>query len=256
MFYTVNLIIPCVNISFLSVLVFFLPSDSGEKLTLSISILVALLVFYLLLIELIPPTSIAIPLIGKYLLFTLILVNMSILSTIFVLNLHHRKPNTHKMAHWVKRLFINTLPKLLLIKRPIDHHTSSDTNDYIKNCLDHKSPKQQVYPTKMNNLDRAEESKTGKSTESRYPRRIVRAFESIQYIDDTIKKHDQTRKVCITFNRDRTVQCKCLALNPFAGNRRLEVRIDGYRPLVTMAFYGGLSDRNVLYFDANAVHLR
>jgi nicotinic acetylcholine receptor len=52
LFYTVNLIIPCVNISFLSVLVFFLPSDSGEKLTLGISILVALLVFYLLLIEL------------------------------------------------------------------------------------------------------------------------------------------------------------------------------------------------------------
>src|SRR4051812_47350270 len=50
LFYTVNLIIPCVNISFLSVLVFYLPSDCGEKLTLGISILVALLVFYLLLI--------------------------------------------------------------------------------------------------------------------------------------------------------------------------------------------------------------
>ena len=40
LFYTVNLIIPCVSISFLSVLVFYLPSDSGEKLTLGISILV------------------------------------------------------------------------------------------------------------------------------------------------------------------------------------------------------------------------
>ena len=32
LFFTVNLIIPCVAISFLSVLVFFLPSDSGEKM--------------------------------------------------------------------------------------------------------------------------------------------------------------------------------------------------------------------------------
>ena len=67
LFYTVNLIIPCVGISCLSILVFYLPSDSGEKVSLSISIMLSLTFFLLVLVEIIPPTSLAMPLLGKYL---------------------------------------------------------------------------------------------------------------------------------------------------------------------------------------------
>uniref|UniRef100_A0A1I8GTY3 Nicotinic acetylcholine receptor alpha 8 subunit n=1 Tax=Macrostomum lignano TaxID=282301 RepID=A0A1I8GTY3_9PLAT len=115
LFYTVNLIIPCVAISFLTVMVFYLPSDSGEKITLCISILLALTVFFLLLAETIPPTSLVVPLIGKYLLFTMILVTLSIIVTVIVLNVHFRGPATHRMAPWVRRLFLESLPALLLM---------------------------------------------------------------------------------------------------------------------------------------------
>lgn len=118
LFYTVNLIIPCVGISFLTVLVFYLPSDSGEKVTLSISILIALTVFFLLLAEIIPPTSLAIPLLGKYLLFTMILVTLSICVTVGVLNIHFRSPSTHIMRPWIRKVLILILPRLLLMKRP------------------------------------------------------------------------------------------------------------------------------------------
>merc|ERR1712156_1262145 len=118
LFYTVNLIIPCVGISFLSVLVFYLPSDSGEKVSLSISILLSLTVFFLLLAEIIPPTSLSVPLLGKYLLFTMILVTFSVVVTIGVLNVNFRTPTTHKMAPWVKKTFVEVLPKYLFIERP------------------------------------------------------------------------------------------------------------------------------------------
>ncbi|EDV30135.2 uncharacterized protein Dana_GF23103, isoform A [Drosophila ananassae] len=118
LFYTVNIIIPCMGISFLTVLTFYLPSDSGEKVTLSISILISLHVFFLLVVEIIPPTSLVVPLLGKYLIFAMILVSISICVTVVVLNVHFRSPQTHRMAPWVKHVFIDLLPPFLFIKRP------------------------------------------------------------------------------------------------------------------------------------------
>ncbi|XP_030114299.4 neuronal acetylcholine receptor subunit beta-3 isoform X2 [Taeniopygia guttata] len=64
LFYTLFLIIPCLGLSFLTVLVFYLPSDEGEKLSLSTSVLVSLTVFLLVIEEIIPSSSKVIPLIG------------------------------------------------------------------------------------------------------------------------------------------------------------------------------------------------
>ncbi|KAH3830117.1 hypothetical protein DPMN_103354 [Dreissena polymorpha] len=119
LFHTVNLIIPSVAISCLTIIVFYLPSDCGEKITLCISILLSLNFFFLLLSETIPPTSIAVPLIGKYLLFTMILITLSIIVTVFTFNVHFRSPFTHTMSPWVKRVFLNILPKMLFMRGPI-----------------------------------------------------------------------------------------------------------------------------------------
>ncbi|XP_034944317.1 acetylcholine receptor subunit alpha-like [Chelonus insularis] len=145
LFYTVNLIIPCMGISFLTVLVFYLPSDSGEKVSLSISILLSLTVFFLLLAEIIPPTSLVVPLLGKFVLFTMILDTFSICVTVVVLNVHFRSPQTHIMAPWVRRVFIHVLPRLLVMRRPqyqidkrsYDHsgyHTGHHQRIMVRTC--------------------------------------------------------------------------------------------------------------------------
>ncbi|KAL9871615.1 acetylcholine receptor subunit beta-like 2 [Glossina fuscipes] len=134
LFYTVNLIVPCVALTFLTVLVFYLPSDSGEKVTLCISILVSLTVFFLLLAEIIPPTSLAVPLLGKYLLFTMILVSLSVWTTVCVLNIHFRSPSTHKMSPLVRKLFLHFMPKLMMMRRTKyslpDYDDTTPSNGY------------------------------------------------------------------------------------------------------------------------------
>ncbi|XP_035485294.1 neuronal acetylcholine receptor subunit alpha-3 [Scophthalmus maximus] len=118
LFYTVNMIIPCLLISFLTVLVFYLPSDCGEKITLCISVLLSLTVFLLVITETIPSTSLVIPLIGEYLLFTMIFVTLSIVITVFVLNVHYRTPKTHTMPCWVRSVFLGLLPRVMFMTRP------------------------------------------------------------------------------------------------------------------------------------------
>ncbi|XP_063782669.1 neuronal acetylcholine receptor subunit beta-4 [Pseudophryne corroboree] len=124
LFYTINLIIPCILITSLAILVFYLPSDCGQKMTLCISVLLALTVFLLLISKIVPPTSLDVPLIGKYLMFTMVLVTFSIVTSVCVLNVHHRSPSTHTMPQWVKNCFLDRLPVFLFIKRP-DHSSSS-----------------------------------------------------------------------------------------------------------------------------------
>uniref|UniRef100_A0A8C6KKZ7 Cholinergic receptor, nicotinic, beta 5a n=1 Tax=Nothobranchius furzeri TaxID=105023 RepID=A0A8C6KKZ7_NOTFU len=122
LFYTINMIIPCVLITSLAILVFYLPSDCREKMTLCISVLLALTVFLLLISKIVPPTSLAVPLIGKYLMFTMVLVTFSIVTSVCVLNVHHRSPSTHYMPDWVKHIFLVRLATFLLMRRPGSSH--------------------------------------------------------------------------------------------------------------------------------------
>jgi len=111
--------------------------NSGEKVSLSISILLSLTVFFLLLAEIIPPTSLVVPLLGKFVLFTMILDTFSICVTVVVLNVHFRTPQTHTMAPWVRRVFIHILPRLLVMKRPVFELDQHRNDGNSANCKMH-----------------------------------------------------------------------------------------------------------------------
>ncbi|XP_037080832.1 acetylcholine receptor subunit beta-like 2 isoform X2 [Pollicipes pollicipes] len=213
LFYTVNLIIPCVGISFLTILVFYLPSDSGEKVTLCISILLSLTVFFLLLAEIIPPTSLAVPLLGKYLLFTMILVTLSICVTVGVLNVHFRSPATHKMAPWVRRIFLYLMPRLLLMRRPLygprrqsfdpkthlHDHVCTAGAEYMSGDTFRDPYADDSTPSafKINGGCGAQSSDIFgcSSEEPQYSPEVQRALEGVQFIARHIKEEDKTNEI-------------------------------------------------------------
>ena len=65
MFYLYNLLFPCVMLSLIGILVFLLPSESGEKASLAVTVLLAMTVFMHIIMGHVPATSEVIPLLGK-----------------------------------------------------------------------------------------------------------------------------------------------------------------------------------------------
>ena len=65
LFYKFNLVFPCILLSFIGVLVFVLPVESGEKVSLSMTVLLSLTVFMLMVSESMPASSETVPFLGK-----------------------------------------------------------------------------------------------------------------------------------------------------------------------------------------------
>ncbi|XP_068824420.1 acetylcholine receptor subunit delta isoform X4 [Capricornis sumatraensis] len=95
-------------------------SSGGEKTSMAISVLLAQSVFLLLISKRLPATSMAIPLIGKFLLFGMVLVTVVVVICVIVLNIHFRTPSTHVLSEQVKKLFLETLPEILHMSRPAE----------------------------------------------------------------------------------------------------------------------------------------
>ncbi|KAK0077031.1 hypothetical protein PV325_004543, partial [Microctonus aethiopoides] len=119
LYYFFNLIVPCVLIASMAVLGFTLPPDSGEKLSLGVTILLSLTVFLNMVAETMPATSDAVPLLGTYFNCIMFMVASSVVSTILILNYHHRNSDTHEMSDWVRILFLTWLPCVLRMSRPV-----------------------------------------------------------------------------------------------------------------------------------------
>ncbi|XP_053272921.1 neuronal acetylcholine receptor subunit alpha-9-I-like, partial [Pleuronectes platessa] len=132
-FYIFNLLLPCFLISFLAPLGFYLPADSGEKVSLGVTVLLALTVFQLLVAESMPPAE-SMPYIGKYYIATMTMITASTSLTIFIMNIHFCGAEAKPVPHWAKVVIIDYMSKIFFVY------------EVGENCTTPQSERTPLYP--------------------------------------------------------------------------------------------------------------
>ncbi|XP_001640032.2 neuronal acetylcholine receptor subunit alpha-2 isoform X2 [Nematostella vectensis] len=121
LFYAFNLITPCMIMLTMILLGFFLPPESGERITLSITVLLAMAVFLQLVAETLPRNSESIPLLGRFYITIMTEIAVSLMATCWVLNIHHRNSGTTlvvEMPKWVDVIVLRWLAVVLCVRQP------------------------------------------------------------------------------------------------------------------------------------------
>ena len=107
--YILKLIIPCSLISSMIFLGFVLPPESGERIGLSITVLLAMTVFQQLSSELMP--SYGFPLLGQFYFAIMLEIGASLAVTTLILNFYHR--NRRRMPKTMRKVLLQWLARLL-----------------------------------------------------------------------------------------------------------------------------------------------
>ncbi|CAH8658983.1 unnamed protein product [Heterobilharzia americana] len=118
-FHLFILIVPCLLLSLLSLVVFWLPPDSSAKMMLAINIFVAFFVLLLLLAKSMPSAIKNFPIIGIFFCLNMVMVTLSIFMTTWVVNLFYKGNEGRPVPLWIRRFVIDGLGRLLGIRQII-----------------------------------------------------------------------------------------------------------------------------------------
>ena len=114
--YCVNFIIPCFLISTMIFLGFILPPECGERIGLSITVLLAMTVFQQLTSNIFPPFDF--PLLAQYYLATSVEISISLLATTIVLNFTARK-NT-KLPRLMRKVLLEWTARVVFLRKTVE----------------------------------------------------------------------------------------------------------------------------------------
>uniref|UniRef100_A0A8B9KJJ6 5-hydroxytryptamine (serotonin) receptor 3A n=1 Tax=Astyanax mexicanus TaxID=7994 RepID=A0A8B9KJJ6_ASTMX len=116
LFYTVNLLLPSIFLMVMDIVGFYLPPDSGERVSFKITLLLGYSVFLIIVSDTLPATAIGTPLIGVYFVVCMALLVISLTETVLIVRLVHKQDLQSHVPQWVKNLVLEKATVLLCIR--------------------------------------------------------------------------------------------------------------------------------------------
>lgn len=127
LFYAFNLIAPCLIFLIVILLGFCLPPESRERITLNITVLLAMAVFMQLMSKSLPRNADTTPLLGQFYITIMTEIALSLIATCFVLNFHHR--NMGVVPTWVDVVVLHWLAAVFCVRRPATDFKTTKKQD-------------------------------------------------------------------------------------------------------------------------------
>ncbi|XP_052809286.1 neuronal acetylcholine receptor subunit alpha-10-like [Mya arenaria] len=184
-YYFMNIIIPCIILSFLCLAGFLLPPESGEKVTLGLSVLLTITVFMLMVADKMPQTSESVSLISIYLMVVLSMSCVSILFSVYILSIHHQRGKPLRCPKIIKFVFFSIIAPALCLKlrstgsRRVSAGVPGTTDD------------NEIEDEKKNKLD-------GKNTNDYIELERLERFEGLEGLNDMNYADESFHNITIT----------------------------------------------------------
>eukprot|EP00794_Sanderia_malayensis_P009918 gene9918-10935_t len=131
LFYLCNLIFPMTMIGMLTMLSFLLPAESGERISLAITLLLAMTVFMLVVADIIPATSETIPLVSVFFSAAMVEMVLMIIVLCYIMRLYHKEPGDPPMALWMRRYVLEWLSYKLGVRKK-ESNGQQGTEEYVQ----------------------------------------------------------------------------------------------------------------------------
>ncbi|KAK2099490.1 5-hydroxytryptamine receptor 3A [Saguinus oedipus] len=164
LFYVVSLLLPSIFLMIMDIVGFYLPPNSGERVSFKITLLLGYSVFLIIVSDTLPATAIGTPLIGKsspggraqsgekpapshflcvslasalgctgvYFVVCMALLVISLTETIFIVRLVHKQDLQQPVPAWLRHLVLERITWLLCLREQSTSHRSPATSQATK----------------------------------------------------------------------------------------------------------------------------